>query len=194
MHRRSLLALLVLLLPGPALAQESAKPEASAILDLLPAPAVTRHTLQLPDRQLTYSVAAGTLPLRDGKGQRTAEMFNVAFIAEPADPSRPVTFLFNGGPGAASAFLMLGGVGPRMVAFREDGGFLPPPSRLIDSPDSWLPCTDLVFVDPVATGYSRSALDEEETARFLTNLSRLTKSRPNALSVCGGEYIVRRPN
>src|SRR5262245_15070894 len=74
---RSLIALLVLLVAGPAVAQDSAKPETSAVLDLLPAPAVTRHTLQLPERQLAYSVAAETLPLRDDKGQRTAEIFNV---------------------------------------------------------------------------------------------------------------------
>ena len=92
-------------------------------------------TLSACERQLDYAVTAGTLPLRDGKGERTAEIFHVAFTAEPADPIRPLTFLFNGGPGAASAFLMLGGVGPRMVAFREDGGFLPPPSRLVDNPE-----------------------------------------------------------
>src|SRR5690348_10133149 len=126
MLRRSLIVLLVLVLSGPAFAQDEAKSPANAVLDLLPAPAVSRHTLQLPDRQLAYSAAAGTLPLLDEKGKRTAEIFSVAFTAEPRDPSRPVTFLFNGGPGAASAFLMLGGVGPRMVAFSEDGDFLPP--------------------------------------------------------------------
>ena len=166
MNRPGLFVLLLALaLAGPVIADEPAKPASENVLDLLPAPVTTRHVLHLADRQLAYSTTAGTLPLRDGKGERTAEIFHVAFAAEPVDPARPVTFLFNGGPGAASAFLMLGGVGPRMVAFREDGGFLPPPSRLIDNPDTWLPFTDLVFVDPVATGYSRSALDEDETAR-----------------------------
>lgn len=164
MLRRRLVALLFLVLSGPAFAQDGTKPSPDAALDLLPAPAVSRHVLQLSDRQLAYSVTAGTLPLRDEKGQRTAEIFNVAFTAEPDDRFRPVTFLFNGGPGAASAFLMLGGIGPRMVAFADDGDFLPPPARLRDNPDSWLAFTDLVFVDPVATGYSRSALDEDDTA------------------------------
>ena len=169
--RRRMLAgiLLAAALATSAKAQDapSAGPadKSAGILELLPGPSTTKHTLSLANGKLDYAVTAGTLPLRDGTGARTAEIFHVAFTAEPTDPTRPLTFLFNGGPGAASAFLMLGGVGPRMVAFREDGGFLPPPSRLVDNPNSWLRFTDLVFVDPVGTGYSRSALDEKETDR-----------------------------
>jgi carboxypeptidase C (cathepsin A) len=136
------------------------------VLRLLPPPSVTRHALRLGDgRSLEYVATAGTLPLRDGNGETTAEIFHVAYALEPIRPERPVTFVFNGGPGAASAFLHLGGLGPRMVAFGAEGGFLPPPARLLDNPDTWLDFTDLVFVDPVGTGYSRAAGEGEESER-----------------------------
>ena len=175
-------ALLALALTTPALAQEAGpgrrppdgqrppaeagqRPSGGGLLGLLPPPSTTRHTLALPDRPLDYTATAGTLPLRDGKGQTTAEIFSVAYTAEPASPERPVTFVFNGGPGAASAFLNLGGLGPRSVALSETGTFLPPPSRVVDNPDTWLAFTDLVFVDPVGTGYSRAADDSEDGER-----------------------------
>ena len=81
-------------------------------------------------------------------------------------PQRPITFVFNGGPGAASAYLHLGALGPRVIATGTDGEFLPSPQRLIDNPDTWLGMTDLVFVDPVGTGYSREAPGQEH-ARLL---------------------------
>jgi carboxypeptidase C (cathepsin A) len=165
-------------LAGPARAQdhgaaapskpaEAAASSAAGALALLPAePSTTRHELRLGGRSLDYRATAGTLPLRDGAGEVTAQVFHVAYaLEEPEATDRPVTFLFNGGPGAASAFLMLGGVGPRMVAFSEAGGYLPPPSRLVDNPDTWLAFTDLVFVDPVGTGYSRAAQSGEEADR-----------------------------
>ena len=136
-------ALLALALTTPALAQEAGpgrrppdgqrppaeagqRPSGGGLLGLLPPPSTTRHTLALPDRPLDYTATAGTLPLRDGKGETTAEIFSVAYTAEPASPERPVTFVFNGGPGAASAFLHLGGAraahalrSPRAARFRR---------------------------------------------------------------------------
>src|SRR5215212_9026829 len=154
------------MLSPPLRAQDAAPPaKPSGILGLLPAPSVTSHSLQSDQGPLEYRATAGTLPLRDGKGERTAEIFHVSYTAQPESLGRPITFLFNGGPGAASAFLLLGGIGPRMVAFDENGGFLPPPSRLDDNPDTWLKFSDLVFVDPVGTGYSRAAGDDEETRK-----------------------------
>lgn len=161
-------ALLAALLGGPAGAQEgaaAAQPAGPGILGLLPEPVTTRHELALPGRGLAYAATAGTLPLRDGRGEATAAIFHVAYTLEPADPARPVTFAFNGGPGAASAFLLLGALGPRGVAFSAAGGYLPPPPALVDNPASWLPFTDLVFVDPVGTGYSRAAQPGEEAER-----------------------------
>jgi carboxypeptidase C (cathepsin A) len=165
-RRAAVLLLLAALGVGRAAAAQEVSPApAKGITALLPEPSTTRHTLQLGERTLAYRATAGTLPLHDGKGERTAEIFHVAYLAEESGPERPITFLFNGGPGAASAFLLLGGIGPRMVAFAPDGGFLPPPARLADNPDSWLAFTDLVFVDPVGTGYSRAVGEGEEAER-----------------------------
>jgi carboxypeptidase C (cathepsin A) len=161
-------ALAAALLALPVLAQE-AKPEKPAptagVLRLLPEPVTTRHELRLGERTIGYTATAGTLPSRDGTGETTAELFHVAYVQDPPAQERPVSFVFNGGPGAASAFLQLGGIGPRMVAFSAAGGYLPPPSRLVDNEDSWLDFTDLVFVDPVGTGYSRAAEAGEEAER-----------------------------
>src|SRR5690606_5282998 len=113
--------------------------------------------LTLPDDQrLRYRAVAETLPVRDRKGKTVADIFVVSYLAEGADQAnRPVTFLFNGGPGAASAFLMLGAAGPKVLVTNDDGTVPRPPARLKDNPESWLSFTDLVFVDPVGTGFSR---------------------------------------
>ncbi len=93
----------------------------------------------------------------DQSGERSAGIFYTAFVAKSAGPvARPVTFVFNGGPGAASAFLNLGLVGPRIAEFGKngrDGSDV----RLVDNPDTWLAFTDLVLIDPVGTGWSRPA-------------------------------------
>jgi carboxypeptidase C (cathepsin A) len=138
------------------------------VLRLLPEPSTTRHVINLGERSIAFTASAGTLPLRDAKGETTAEIFHVAYATDPPSPDRPITFVSNGGPGAASAFLHLGAVGPRLIAFSEAGAPLPPPARLVDNPDTWLDFTDLVFVDPVGTGYSRPAEEGKEAdGRFL---------------------------
>src|SRR5262249_24343471 len=86
------------------------------ILGMLPETATTHHTIELDGRSLGYRSDAGTLPLRDGKGETTAAIFYVAYRLEPASAARPLTFVFNGGPGAASTYLHLGGMGPRVIA------------------------------------------------------------------------------
>ncbi len=125
------------------------------VLALLPADSVTEHSVDTPSGNLAYTATAGTFSLFDQSGERAAAVFYTAFVASPNDPRRPVTFVFNGGPGAASAFLDLGLVGPRLAAFGNgyDGANV----RLIDNPDTWLAFTDLVLVDPVGTGWSRPA-------------------------------------
>jgi carboxypeptidase C (cathepsin A) len=136
----------------------------------LPAEAVTHHKIRLAGEEIAYSAIAGTLPLRDEKGEKQADIFYVSFLREGvADPShRPITYAFNGGPGAASAYLDIGALGPRALDFGASGR--PPPSldRVADNPDSWLPFTDLVFIDPVGTGYSRAG--SEEAARKYWNV------------------------
>lgn len=90
------------------------------------------------------------------KDKPVAEIFSTAYIADDGGEARPVTFVFNGGPGAASAYLHMGAVGPRRIDFPPDGTLPAPPARLVENAESWLAFTDLVFVDPVGTGFSRA--------------------------------------
>ncbi len=101
-----------------------------------------------------YTATAKWVVLRKNE-KPSAEIFSVAYVADSADLDRPVTFVFNGGPGASSAFLHMGAVGPRRVEFPSDGSLPRVPPRLVDNDESWLAFTDLVFVDPVGTGFSR---------------------------------------
>jgi carboxypeptidase C (cathepsin A) len=169
LRRCTRLALILLALATPALADQPARDSpANGVLRPLPPPSTTRHEITLDGRRLGYAATAGTLPLRDAKGETTAEIFHVAYTRDPPALDRPVTFVFNGGPGAASAFLNLGAIGPRNVVFAENGTYLPTPAALADNPDSWLDVTDLVFVDPVGTGYSRAAgTGDDAEKRFL---------------------------
>jgi len=131
------------------------------VLSLLPADAVTEHSIDVKSGKLAYTATAGTFPLFDQSGSRSADVFYTAFVAKTDNPSsRPVTFVFNGGPGAASAFLNLGLVGPRLAEFGmngRDGSRV----RLVDNPDTWLAFTDLVLIDPVGTGWSRAAKPDD---------------------------------
>jgi carboxypeptidase C (cathepsin A) len=155
--------LMLAALVQPVLAETAERPApGGGVLSLLPPPQATSHSITIAGRKLDYQAKAGTLSLLSGKGEVTAEIFYVAYtLPAPAnaakEPQRPITFVFNGGPGAASAYLHLGALGPRIIATGADGEFLPSPQKLIDNPDSWLDMTDLVFVDPVGTGYSREA-------------------------------------
>ncbi len=128
------------------------------VLSLLPGDSVTQHSINLADGgKLDYTATAGTFSLFDQSGERSAAIFYTAYVARPSgQANRPVTFVFNGGPGAASAFLNLGLVGPRLAQFGPDGRD-PAKVRLIDNPDTWLAFTDLVLIDPVGTGWSRAA-------------------------------------
>ena len=153
--------------PAAGHAEAAERPAPSGgILSLLPAPEVSDHSIVVSGRTLDYRAKAGTLSLLSGKGDVTAEVFYVAYTLSAGaggeqDPQRPITFAFNGGPGAAAAYLNLGALGPRVIATAADGGFLPPPQRLLDNSSTWLDMTDLVFVDPVGTGYSREAPGQE---------------------------------
>jgi carboxypeptidase C (cathepsin A) len=139
---------------GPAHAPENGP----GVLSLLPGDSITEHSIDLAAAgKLAYTATAGTFSLFDQSGERSAAVFYTAFVAKSADTaSRPVTFVFNGGPGAGSAFLNLGLVGPRLAQFGgngHDGAQV----KMADNPDSWLAFTDLVLIDPVGTGWSRAA-------------------------------------
>ncbi len=91
-----------------------------------------------------------------------AELFHVAYTMAEQDPAkRPITFVFNGGPGAASAYLHMGALGPRRVVFNPDGSLPRPPVQVRDNPESWLNFSDLVFIDPLGTGFSRTLPKDE---------------------------------
>jgi carboxypeptidase C (cathepsin A) len=143
-------------------ASEHREQSGPGVLALLPGDSVTEHSIDLPSGKLAYTATAGTFALFDQSGERSAEIFYTAFVVKSANAAteRPVTFVFNGGPGAASAFLNLGMVGPRIAEFGPDGHD-GSKVRLIDNPDTWLPFTDLVLIDPVGTGWSRAAKPDE---------------------------------
>ena len=126
------------------------------VLALLPADSVTEHSHDVDGVKLAYTATAGTLDLFDQSGERTAAVFYTAYVRKGGDGNRPVTFVFNGGPGAASAYLHLGLVGPKILEFGPDGRD-PAAARLRDNPQSWLAFTDLVLIDPIGTGWSRLA-------------------------------------
>jgi len=123
------------------------------VLRLLPADAVTDHSIDTPRGKLSYTATAGTLAFYDQSGEQSASVFYTAYVAKDAPPNRPVTFVFNGGPGAASAFLHLGLVGPRILDFGPE--YDAARATMHDNPDTWLAFTDLVLIDPIGTGWSR---------------------------------------
>jgi carboxypeptidase C (cathepsin A) len=129
-------------------------------------PSVTEHHASLDGIDVAYSAKAGTLKLRDAQDKAKASIFYVAYTREPEDTRRPVTFVFNGGPGAASAYLHLGAIGPKAIDVNDKGEIAGPPPRLVPNDASWLDFTDLVFVDPVGTGYSRAAAGKDESDFF----------------------------
>ena len=125
-------------------------------------PVQTQHELALKDRSLKYTARAGVLPLNDEFGETEAEIFFTAYeldnVEDPA--SRPLTFAFNGGPGSASIWLHMGALGPKRVVMEEEGWMPAPPYRYEDNEQTWLDRTDLVFIDPVGTGFSRAAKED----------------------------------
>ncbi|RCK75774.1 MAG: carboxypeptidase-related protein [Candidatus Ozemobacter sibiricus] len=120
-----------------------------------PPGSVTDHTQTFGGRQLAFKAHAEWLVLHK-KDEPLAEMFHVAYLAKRAEvTSRPLTFVFNGGPGAASAYLHMGALGPHRVCFDANGTVPKPPVKIAANQESWLPFTDLVFIDPIGTGFSR---------------------------------------
>jgi carboxypeptidase C (cathepsin A) len=155
--RLLVLILISLVLGFSPAAADSARDSGATqgILDLLPADTVTSHVLKAKDGDLPYEATAGTIAIRGQDGKITAKVFYTAYTAKTGG-QRPLTFAFNGGPGAASAYLHLGLVGPRIVDFGPNGND-GATAQLKDNPESWLRFTDLVFIDPVGTGWSRAA-------------------------------------
>jgi carboxypeptidase C (cathepsin A) len=148
-------------------AQEPERPEPTD--DLV----TTSHSLTIKRRKLNYTATTGRLVLKqevitDGKFDGhlpKAEVFVTAYTLDGADPAkRPVTFAFNGGPGSSSVWLHLGVLGPRRVVSGDVGNLEPPPYDLVDNEETLLAHSDLVFIDPVSTGYSRAVAGEKPEA------------------------------
>ena len=136
----------------------------------LPPDSTTQHTLVLPGRTLAFAATAGSVRLFDGKGEAQADIAYTAYQLDGTDPAtRPVTFIFNGGPGAASAYQQLGNAGPWRLAIGGEAAVSSASPDLQPNAETWLDFTDLVFIDPVGTGYSRFvATDEAVRKRFFS--------------------------
>jgi len=132
--------------------------------DIKETQSVTHHKLTIGGSEIAYTATAGTLLLREEDGKKQASVFYVAYTREGvSDPaSRPITFSFNGGPGSSSVWLHLGVLGPKRVDMGPDGLDARPPFKLVDNETSWLDLSDLVFIDPVTTGYSRAVPGESD--------------------------------
>lgn len=152
--------------PGAAAKNaDKAAPSAAAANERPPLPAEARKSQSavIDGHTLKYTVSVGWLPVRDATGKTIAQVVYTAYTVP--GKHRPVTFAFNGGPGASSVFLNFGAIGPKIVKFGVEGDTPSEPARLHDNPNSWLPFTDLVFIDPVGTGYSRSLVDDKQSTK-----------------------------
>jgi carboxypeptidase C (cathepsin A) len=149
----------------------SPKKEAAAVPDATHQPVFTTNSITITGQRVAYIAEAGMLPILSSTGSIRASVFYIAYTrqsekSEIGNPKsemekRPVTFCFNGGPGSSSVWLHLGAFGPRRVKMNDDGTQPPPPAGLADNEYSVLDASDLVFIDPVATGFSRPATDEK---------------------------------
>lgn len=193
--------------PGPAGRGQARASEPSAPGGLaLPAAAVTRHAIDLPGRVLRYTATAGASPVRDQSGRLLAEIAYVSYALDrengAAARERPVTFAVNGGPGAASAYLHLGLMGPKRLPFGRQGDTPSSRSDLVANAETWLDFTDLVFIDPVGAGFSRFSGGNDEArgllwsvegdykslARFIANWLRLNDRLGSPTFIVGESY------
>lgn len=125
-----------------------------------PPPVITKHHITVNGKKIAYTATAGYMKLESDHGKHTANIFYVAYTKDGGDErTRPLTFAFNGGPGSSSVWLHLGALGPRRVVLDDIGNPLPAPYQVVPNDYTWLQWTDLVFVDPVGTGYSRATKD-----------------------------------
>ena len=154
--------------PAAAPAGAEARPSEAKKEAAEPAPVVTHHEIHVGGKTLRYTATAGMMPLKNvDTGEVEAHIFYIAYTLDGQQAEhRPLTFSFNGGPGSASVWLHMGAIGPKRVPMQPDGMMPPPPYRLIDNEYTWLDQTDLVFIDPVGTGYSR-AVKRDQTKKFL---------------------------
>jgi len=135
-----------------------------AALPPLPADAHTQQSIQIGGKTLRYTVSVGALPVRDKDGKTAGQVVLTAYTVE--GENRPVTFAMNGGPGASSVYLNFGAIGPKHLQAGNDGDSPSDPTVMTDNPGTWLDFTDLVFIDPVGTGFSRASVTEDEAKKL----------------------------
>lgn len=140
--------------------EPTSRPEHSGTEDKV---SVTHGSVVIGGAAIKYEATAGTMLIKDDAGKPLANFFFVAYAKEPKEQAenRPITFVFNGGPGAAAVWLHLGAAGPQRIKLDADGRPGPPPHGLVENDQSWLDATDLVFIDPVGTGFSRPVEGQE---------------------------------
>jgi carboxypeptidase C (cathepsin A) len=165
---RAIAAIALAVCGTQSLVESAAAAEAAA----LPAQAAaasesvrTQHTIAIDGADLAYTATAGTLRVRLEKSNAEASIFYVSYDKDGEDPTtRPITFVFNGGPGSSAAWLHIVALGPRRLLLGDQGTIPEPPARLVDNAETWLRFTDLVFVDPVGTGFSRAVTKDDASA------------------------------
>jgi carboxypeptidase C (cathepsin A) len=157
---------------APAVQEDSRDRSASDKAPALPPKAedhivTTSHRVVIGGQEIRYTATSGTMILRDEDGNPKASIFFTAYTRDGVKDlaRRPITYTFNGGPGSSSVWLHMGAFGPRRVVSDDEGFATPPPYRLVDNGESLLDLTDLVFIDPVTTGYSR-AIPGKDAAKF----------------------------
>src|SRR5258705_796471 len=153
MQLRLLLA--ILLLPVLAAAQKLGPTSELSPEYVL---SVTKHQLKLGSQLLNYTATTGYMPVKDENDSIKAKLFFVAYTkdGETDASQRPVMFAYNGGPGSASLWLHMGALGPKRVVINDSGSIPPPPYQYVDNEYTWLDKTDIVFIDPMLTGYTRT--------------------------------------
>ncbi len=167
---------------------------------------ITRHQLRTGNTVLNYTATTGYMTIKDEKDTLKANLFFIAYTkdGENNPSNRPILFSFNGGPGSSSVWLHMGALGPKMVLMTEEGNTLPPPYKYVDNPDTWLDKADIVFIDPMMTGYTRPAgrtsqnefTGYENDLRFVGDFIRLYITRFNRWSspkfIAGESYGTTR--
>jgi carboxypeptidase C (cathepsin A) len=159
-------------LPGADMPSAGAASGFVQALQTFPPPKSIRQSAAIGGARMDYQLTVGSIALKDDNGRLLGEVVYMAFTVPGHGATRPVTFAVNGGPGASSAYLDLGAIGPKKVDFGGQQDYPSDPPTLRDNPNSWLDFTDLVFIDPIGTGYSRTRVDEEQTKKaFLSSRS-----------------------
>ena len=148
---------------APKDAKDAGKTEDSSKLPPFPADKTIHETTTVGGKKISYDATVGSLPVLDDKGKVIADVMFTAYTMPGRD--RPITFALNGGPGASSVYLNLGALGPKRVQFGSEGNSPSDPATAMDNPGTWLDFTDLVFIDPVGTGFSRARVEEKDAKK-----------------------------